>query len=130
MCTSTIFWSHIGRIVYAASNEQLLSLTGPGNKENFTMTWNCRDILKGQQKDIEVIGPVRGLDGLVMGESDAYWRNTRPSVGQMQGNNQMGNGMQVMGPGQGMGGQQQMMSMGQQVQQPNTPMAQMGGPVG
>lgn len=37
MCSATIYWAHIGRIVYAATNDQLAELTGPGNKENFTM---------------------------------------------------------------------------------------------
>jgi hypothetical protein len=29
-------WAHIGRIVFAGTNDQLYELTGPGNKENFT----------------------------------------------------------------------------------------------
>ncbi|KAH8586694.1 cytidine deaminase-like protein [Bisporella sp. PMI_857] len=77
MCSSTIYWAHIGRVIYAASNEQLAQLTGPGNKENFTMKWHTRDILEGQQKDIEIIGPVEGMDQVVMRESDVYWSTTR-----------------------------------------------------
>lgn len=77
MCSATIYWAHIGRIVYAGTNDQLAELTGPGNKENFTMKWHTRDILEGSQKDIEVIGPVEGMDKLVMAESDVYWKTTR-----------------------------------------------------
>ncbi|KAG9247752.1 cytidine deaminase-like protein [Calycina marina] len=77
MCSSTIYWAHIGRVIYAATNEQLAELTGPGNKENFTMKWHTRDVLGGQQKDIEVIGPVEGMDRMVMTESDEYWKMTR-----------------------------------------------------
>jgi len=77
MCSSTIYWAHIGRIIYAATNEQLATLTGPGNKENFTMKWHCRDVLEGSQKDIEIIGPVDGMDQVVMTESDQYWSKTR-----------------------------------------------------
>ncbi|PMD57324.1 cytidine deaminase-like protein [Hyaloscypha bicolor E] len=77
MCSSTIYWAHIGRVVYAASNEQLAQLTGPGNKENFTMNWHTRDILLGQQKDVEIIGPVEGMDKTVVEESDVYWKTTR-----------------------------------------------------
>ncbi|KAI9743980.1 MAG: hypothetical protein M1818_002714 [Claussenomyces sp. TS43310] len=75
MCSSTIYWAHIGRIVFAASNEQLAVLTGPGNKDNFTMKWSCKEILAGQQKDVEVIGPLEedGLDQMVVRESDEYW---------------------------------------------------------
>jgi len=77
MCSATIYWAHIGRVIYAASNEQLALLTGPGNKENFTMKWHTRDILLNQQKDVEVIGPVEGMDRVVVNESNAYWRTTR-----------------------------------------------------
>lgn len=74
---ATIYWAHIGRVIYAASNEQLASLTGPGNKENFTMKWHTRDILLDQQKDVEVIGPVEGMNRVVVEESDGYWKTTR-----------------------------------------------------
>lgn len=74
---ATIYWAHIGRVIYAASNEQLAGLTGPGNKENFTMKWHTRDVLEGQQKDIEIIGPVKGMDEIVVRESDVYWSKTR-----------------------------------------------------
>lgn len=76
-CSSTIYWAHIGRIVFAASNDQLAELTGPGNKENFTMKWHCRDVLAGSQKDIEVIGPLPKLEQVVVEESDIYWKTTR-----------------------------------------------------
>jgi len=55
----------------------LAGLTGPGNKENFTMKWHTRDILEGQQKDVEIIGPVEGMDKIVVEESDVYWSKTR-----------------------------------------------------
>lgn len=31
----------------------------------------------GQQKDIEIIGPVEGMDRVVVEESDVYWSKTR-----------------------------------------------------
>ncbi|KAI1344901.1 cytidine deaminase-like protein [Xylariaceae sp. FL0016] len=78
MCTATIYWAHIGRIVFAGSNDQLYELTGPGNIENFTMDWHTRDILKGcPQKDVEVIGPLEEEGKVVMEESDKYWSKTR-----------------------------------------------------
>ncbi len=52
---ATIYWAHIGRVIYAASNEQLAQLTGPGNKENFTMRWHTRDILLDQQQTAKYI---------------------------------------------------------------------------
>jgi tRNA(Arg) A34 adenosine deaminase TadA len=78
MCTATLYWSNIGRVVYAASNDQLGELTGKGNEENFTMEWGTRDVLKGcPQKDIQVWGPLDGLDKVVMKEADVYWAETR-----------------------------------------------------
>ncbi|KAK7969200.1 cmp deaminase [Apiospora saccharicola] len=75
-------WAHIGRIVFAGSNDQLYELTGPGNKENFTMDWHTRDVLKGcPQKDIEVIGPLEAEGKIVVEESDKYWSTTRSSSG-------------------------------------------------
>ncbi|KAI9696175.1 MAG: hypothetical protein M1820_008243 [Bogoriella megaspora] len=77
MCTATIYWTNIGRIVYAASNDQLMQLTGKGNPENFTMKWHCRDILEDSQKDIQILGPISGIDKVVMMESDIYWSQVR-----------------------------------------------------
>ena len=74
---ATIYWAHIGRVIYAATNEQLAALTGPGNKENFTMKWHTRYILLDQQKDVEIIGPVEGMDKIVVEESDLYWSKMR-----------------------------------------------------
>ncbi|KAI0137897.1 cytidine deaminase-like protein [Hypoxylon sp. NC0597] len=83
MCTATIYWAHIGRIVFAGSNDQLYELTGPGNKENFTMDWHTRDILKGcPQKNIEVIGPLEDEGRIVVEESDKYWSKTRQASDQ------------------------------------------------
>ncbi len=66
------YWANIGRVVYAATNEQLAQLTGPGNKENFTMKWHTRGIFLGQQKDVEIIGPLEGMDKIVVEHSDLY----------------------------------------------------------
>ncbi len=41
------------------------------------MKWHTRDILLGQQKDVEVIGPVEGMDKVVMRESGEYWKTTK-----------------------------------------------------
>lgn len=78
MCVSTCYWAHIGRIVYAASEDRLRVITGEGNEENFTMSMPCRDVLKGSQKDIQIIGPVPEWEDVVVRESDeGYWRKAR-----------------------------------------------------
>ncbi|KAK0255744.1 hypothetical protein B0A54_14361 [Friedmanniomyces endolithicus] len=77
MCTATMYWSNIGRVVYAASEDQLAKLTGQGNEKNMTMAMPCRKVLEGSQKDIEIIGPLAGLDRKVIDESDEYWAPLR-----------------------------------------------------
>jgi tRNA(Arg) A34 adenosine deaminase TadA len=77
MCTATIYWAHIGGIVFGASNEALAKLTGAGNRENITMKWHCREVLEGSQKDVMVVGPVEGVEEEVVRESDVYWSKTR-----------------------------------------------------
>lgn len=77
MCTSTVYWANIGRVVYAASEQQLAELTGQGNEENMTMALPCREVLKGSQKDVQIIGPLQGLDAVVVKESDEYWKPLR-----------------------------------------------------
>jgi tRNA(Arg) A34 adenosine deaminase TadA len=81
MCTSTCYWANIGRIVYAASETQLAELTGQGNEQNMTMTLPCRKVIEGSQKDIKIIGPLEGLDQVVVRESDEYWRPIREAKG-------------------------------------------------
>jgi hypothetical protein len=52
-------------------------LTGQGNEENMTMAMPCRKVIEGSQKDIEIIGPLDGLDVVIVRESDEYWKSIR-----------------------------------------------------
>lgn len=78
MCTGTLYWTNIGRLLYAASEEELNKLTGSGNGENMTMSLPCRTVLKGGQKDIEVVGPLDKSNGdwekKVVEESGKWWK--------------------------------------------------------
>ncbi|KAK5444290.1 hypothetical protein LTS15_010405 [Exophiala xenobiotica] len=74
MCTGTLYWSNIGRLVYGASEEKLNELTGGNNNENMTMSLPCRNVLKAGQKDVEVIGPVSGWEEKVVEESGKWWK--------------------------------------------------------
>ena len=56
MCTGAVYWTGIGRIVYALSEENLLIQTGD-DPENPTFALPCRDVVARGQRDIEVIGP-------------------------------------------------------------------------
>lgn len=81
MCSATIYWANIGRVVYGASNEELYKLTGPKNKENFTMKWNCREIIAGGQKEVDIMGPLTGTwEEKVVEDADGYWSVVRKQI--------------------------------------------------
>ncbi|PSR92285.1 cmp/dcmp deaminase, zinc-binding protein [Coniella lustricola] len=82
MCAATCYWANIGRIVFGASNEALMALTGKENRENFTMKWECADIVAGGQKDVDVVGPLveQGWADKVVKDADLYWAQVRGQV--------------------------------------------------
>ncbi|MCX4723289.1 nucleoside deaminase [Streptomyces sp. NPDC090052] len=61
MCSGAIYWSGIGRVVYALGEDQLLAMTG-ADPENPTMALPCRDVFAAGQRDLPVVGPV-DMDG-------------------------------------------------------------------
>ncbi|KAJ5637966.1 hypothetical protein N7490_007845 [Penicillium lividum] len=75
MCSGTIYWAHIGRLVYLASEKALQEVIGDGNEENLTMDMPCREVLGKGQFVVEVIGPV--VEGeweeKVVEDSRRYW---------------------------------------------------------
>lgn len=80
MCAATIYWAHIGRLVYGMSERQLLQLTGPHAKnhaenhsENPTLDLPCREVFARGQKAVQVIGPVPGLDEEIAAVHRAFW---------------------------------------------------------
>lgn len=81
MCTGTIYWTNIGRIVYGASEEALQKITGEGNEENFTLSLPCREVIKAGQKEIEIFGPIDGMQEKVIEASDVYWKPVREGLG-------------------------------------------------
>jgi tRNA(Arg) A34 adenosine deaminase TadA len=57
MCAGAIYWTGIGRVVYALSAKSLLNYTG-SHEENPTLDLPCREIFARGQKSIAVIGPL------------------------------------------------------------------------
>jgi tRNA(Arg) A34 adenosine deaminase TadA len=57
MCAGAIYWSGIGRVVYALPEARLLEITGahPGNP---TLSLPCREVFARGQKRIDVAGPM------------------------------------------------------------------------
>lgn len=56
MCAGAIYWSGVGRVVFAMSEEDLLALTGD-NPENQTFTLPCREVFARGQRQVAVDGP-------------------------------------------------------------------------
>ena len=72
MCAATAYWANIGRIVYGASEEALLALTG-NHAENPTLALPCRELFARGQKAIEVIGPVAELQAELLAPHKNFW---------------------------------------------------------
>ncbi|MFN3735624.1 nucleoside deaminase [Hydrogenophaga sp.] len=72
MCAATAYWAHIGRVVYGASEEALLALTGH-HPENPTLALPCREVFARGQKAIEVIGPVAELQAELLAPHKNFW---------------------------------------------------------
>lgn len=77
MCAGTIYWTGIGRVLYAASEAKLKDLTGPNNSENMTMNLPCRTVFQSGQRHVEVIGPISTWEEKVVHESGKWWKEHR-----------------------------------------------------
>src|SRR3954452_14352999 len=60
MCTGTLYWVNIGRLVYGVDEAEILAMTGD-HVENPTMSLSSRVVLGSGQKNIEVHGPFAEL---------------------------------------------------------------------
>jgi tRNA(Arg) A34 adenosine deaminase TadA len=74
MCAGTVYWADIGRVVYGASETDLLALTG-NHAENPTLSLPCREVFERGQKPIEVIGPVTILREDMLEPHRGFWKN-------------------------------------------------------
>lgn len=57
MCAGAVYWTGIGRVVYALSEHALLELTG-AHPENPTFSLPCREVFARGQRAVQVHGPV------------------------------------------------------------------------
>ena len=57
MCAGAIYWSGIGRVVYALSEAELRGITGD-DPENPTLDLPCREVFARGQRTVAVEGPV------------------------------------------------------------------------
>ena len=73
MCAATLYWANIGRLVYGASEAQLLVLTG-NSPDNPTLDLPCREVFARGQKDIRVLGPFAELADVLVEPHLNFWR--------------------------------------------------------
>jgi tRNA(Arg) A34 adenosine deaminase TadA len=57
MCAGAVYWTGIGRVVYALSEHALLGLTGD-HPENPTFSLPCREVFAKGQRKVSVLGPM------------------------------------------------------------------------
>jgi len=72
MCSGTIYWANIGRVVYAMTEEKLLQCTGNYN-ENPTMSVSAAYVFTHGQKNIELIGPITELEQETVQLQKDFW---------------------------------------------------------
>lgn len=82
MCTGAAYWTGIDRIVYALSEERLLTLTGD-DPENPTFSLPCRAVIAHGQRTIEVIGPLLEDEAAV--DHRGFWGATDATGRQQEG---------------------------------------------
>lgn len=72
MCAGTVYWAGIGRVVYGASEADLLSLTGD-HPENPTLDLPCREVFARGQRTVQVQGPFAALREELLAPHQGFW---------------------------------------------------------
>ena len=57
MCTGALYWTNVGRLVFGATEKDLLRFTGD-NEENPTFSLSSKEVAAHGQKEIAIEGPV------------------------------------------------------------------------
>lgn len=73
MCAGAVYWTGIGRVVYALGEASLLALTGD-DPANPTLALPCRAVLARGQRVVEVVGPALEEEAAV--PHAGFWRPT------------------------------------------------------
>lgn len=73
MCTGTLYWANIGRLVYGYEEAKLLALTGD-HAANPTLNLPSRTVLSHGQKSIEVVGPFPEIEDELLAPHRGFWK--------------------------------------------------------
>ena len=71
MCAGAIHWSHIGRVVFALSEESLYAIVGPSPEH---LLLPCRDVFSRSAQSMQVEGPCTELDTEARAVHKGFWR--------------------------------------------------------
>lgn len=74
MCTGTLYWGNVGRLVYGIAEAELLKLTG-SDAQNPTLDVPCRLIVERGQKPIRVWGPFEAVAAEIVAVHQDFWRS-------------------------------------------------------
>jgi tRNA(Arg) A34 adenosine deaminase TadA len=70
MCAGAIYWSHIGRVVYALSEIDLYAIIGPSPEH---LLLPCREVFAHSKRHIEVLGPSSVLEMEARTVHEGFW---------------------------------------------------------
>jgi len=73
MCAGTIYWAHIGYVVYGLSERSLLAHTGD-HPHNPTLDLPCREVFGRGHKPVQVIGPVAEVADEIAALHRGFWK--------------------------------------------------------
>jgi tRNA(Arg) A34 adenosine deaminase TadA len=71
MCAGAIYWSQIGRVVFALSEVDLYEIVGPSPNQ---LVLSCREVFAHSERKIEVVGPSPALDSPARAVHAGFWR--------------------------------------------------------
>ncbi len=71
MCAGAIYWSGIGRVVYALSEVELYDIVGPSPDQ---LVLPCREVFAHSQRAVAVAGPILELNAEARAVHDGFWR--------------------------------------------------------
>ena len=70
MCAGAIYWSGIGRVVYALSEIDLYQIVGPSPDH---LMLPCREVFARSQRRVRVTGPIAKLDSEARAVHEDFW---------------------------------------------------------
>jgi tRNA(Arg) A34 adenosine deaminase TadA len=73
MCTGTLYWASIGRLVYGYEEAKLLALTG-NHPENPTLSLRSHIVIGSGQKNIQVFGPFPEIEDELLTPHRDFWK--------------------------------------------------------